>query len=249
MNIYKLLEEFDITKSKAEVYLACLGLGSASTQAIALKVNLPRTTVHEILQGLCSMGIVSYITKGRTRIYIAEHPKKFQKILKNKEKLLEGGFPDLLSLYNPEGIRPQVRIYEGVEGIKTVFEDTLTVKSDTLHAILSMEDLYHTIGKSFMTSYTQRRIASGTHLHVIRSQEKEVQNDWPSSTKENREVHFAPDGMIFAMTMYLYNNKVAIMSTKKEGFGMIVESVDFYNTQKNLFDILWQVTRIQKKID
>lgn len=51
------------------------------------------------------------------------------------------------------------------------------------------------------------------------------------------------------MTVYLYDNKVGIIGTEKENFGMIIESLDFYQTQKNLFDVLWQVTRVGKRRD
>lgn len=49
--------------------------------------------------------------------------------------------------------------------------------------------------------------------------------------------HPAPEGMIFSMTMYLYENKVGIFGTK-------IESEDFYQTQKNLFDVLWEQGRV-----
>jgi len=247
--MYTLLKEFGMSKSKADVYLACLNFGSSSTEQIARKIGIPRTTVHEILQSLCSLGIISYTTHGRTRIYTAEDPKKFEKILKNKEQLLQESLPELLSLFNPTGIRPQVRIYDGIDGIKTVFDDLLTVKTKKLFGILSMKDLFQTVGKSFMNSHIQKRISENIELRVIRSEEKEVEDTWHSSKAELRTVHYAPEGMIFPMTQYFYDNKVAVMSTKREGFGMIIESSDFYTTQKNFFDVLWQVTRVLKKVD
>ncbi|MBI3115331.1 MAG: transcriptional regulator TrmB, partial [Candidatus Kerfeldbacteria bacterium] len=40
-----------------------------------------------------------------------------------------------------------------------------------------------------------------------------------------------------------------IIGTEKETFGMIIESEDFYQTQKNLFEVLWDVSRIGKRVD
>ena len=127
MKLEKFLQEFGLSKSKADVYIASLQVGTGSAADIAMTVNLPRTTTHEILQQLVSLGLVSYIMIGRTRMYSAEKPTKLKNILQEKERHLEGVLPELLSLYNTSGTRPKIRRYDGVAGIKTVFEDTLTV--------------------------------------------------------------------------------------------------------------------------
>ena len=90
MNLEKILDQFGLEKNKGAVYIATLQLGSGKTQDIASKVNLPRTTVHEILQHLVAMGLIGYITKGRTRVYTAESPDKMRSILLQKEEIQQG---------------------------------------------------------------------------------------------------------------------------------------------------------------
>lgn len=246
MNIEHILSEFDLPKSKAKVYIAALQVGTGTVQQIAIEAGMPRTTVHEILQSLYAQSLVSYITKGRTQIYTAEKPDKLRKIIVEKEKKLDSILPELMSLYKTSGNRPKIQMYEGIEGIKTVFEDTLTVSNKKLYGILSMEDLYEIPGKKYMDDYVLRRINSGISLYVIRSEQKEVEEAWNSSVEEKRELRYAADKLLFPMTVYLYDNKVSMMSTKKEHFGVIIESGDFYHTLKNLFDLLWGVSKIVK---
>ncbi len=240
----KTLAEVGLRGQKAAVYLAALQLGSAKGQDIADSISLPRTTALEILESLHRMGMVSYVTRGRTRLYSAEPPAKLESILKEKERKLKAIMPELLSLETTAGTRPRVRFYEGVAGVKTVFEDTLTVRNKKLRGILSMADLYDIPGKAYMDDYVERRINAGIELNVIRSESKEVEETWFTSKEEYRMVRYAPNGMVFPMTMYLYDNKVGIIGTQKENFGMIIESEDFYQTQKNLFDVLWEQGRI-----
>ncbi len=249
MNIEKTLEEFGLEKSKGAVYLAALAVGTGSAQDIARKAGLPRTTAHEVLQNLVALGLVSFVTKGRSRTYTAEHPEKLKKLLQEKERKLDMVLPELASMLNVKGVRPRVHFYEGDAGVRTVFEDTLTVKSKLLLGILSMADLYKVPGKKFMDNYVRERVGAGIRLHVIRSEAKEVEETWPTSTKENREMHYASKELVFPMTMYLYDNKVGLIGTEKENFGMIIESPEFYQTQRNLFDVLWQVTRVGKRKD
>lgn len=249
MKIEKVLETLGLSKNKGVVYIAALNIGKGSALDIAKRAGLPRTTTHEILQHLVSLGLVSYVLKGRKRIYGAESPTKLKTLLQEKERLLETALPELTSLLNTAGIKPKVRFYEGVAGVKTVFEDTLTVSNKLLKGILSMEDLYKIPGKEFMDDYVKRRIESGIKLKVIRSEAKETEKIWPFSAKESREVHYAPKDMIFPMTLYIYDKKVGIIATQKENFGTIIESEDMYITLKNLFETMWQVTHIGKKTD
>jgi len=249
MKTEEILQELGLTGSKASAYFALLQTGTASTQDIAGQIGTPRTTAHEILQRLVSMGVVSFVTIGRKRIYSAESPTKLEKILDEKQKKLQSVMPELLSLHNTVGARPQIRILEGVEGIKTVMEDTLTGEKE-IYGILSMQDLYEVPGKKFIDTVIERRVNAGTHLNVIRSEEKEVEKYWGSSKKELRHLHYAPEHMLFPMTVYMYaESKVGIIGTQKENFGMIIESKDYYATMKNLFDVMWQVTRVAKDID
>lgn len=249
MDLKSILEELGLKKNKATVYLAALEVGSGTVVEIAKKARLPRTTVHEILQILLDLGVISFISQGRARIYTPEVPDKLKTLLKEKERLLQGALPELRSLMNTRGTRPRVRIYEGVEGVKTVLEDTLTVSNKSQHGILSMADLYKIPGKEYMDDLVKRRVEAGIHLQVIRSEQKDTEETWPSSAKENRELRYAPEGLIFPMTLYIYDNKVGIIGTAKENFGMIIESADFYQTQENLFKIMWDVARIAKKVD
>lgn len=55
--------------------------------------------------------------------------------------------------------------------------------------------------------------------------------------------------MIFNLSIYLYDNKVAFFGTTKEPYAMLVESDDLHQTLLNLFEVLWQVTRVQKAVD
>ncbi|MBI3115370.1 MAG: helix-turn-helix domain-containing protein [Candidatus Kerfeldbacteria bacterium] len=249
MDIQSVLEELGLKRNKGVVYRSALGVGIGSIADIAAKAKLPRTTVHEIAQQLVGMGLLTYTSKGRRRTYSVEPPEKLRAVLEERERNLKSILPELKLLLKTSGRRPRVRFYEGVEGVKTIFEDTLTTRDKPLRGILSMEDLYKVPGKRFMDDYVKRRIDARIKLHVIRSQIKEVEETWPTSEAEYRELRYAPQNIIFPMTMYIYDNKVGIIGTEKETFGMIIESEDFYQTQKNLFEVLWDVSRIGKRVD
>jgi hypothetical protein len=41
------------------------------------------------------------------------------------------------------------------------------------------------------------------------------------------------------MTSYIYDNKVAIISSRREDFAMTMESEEFATMQRNLFEVFW----------
>ncbi len=52
-----------------------------------------------------------------------------------------------------------------------------------------------------------------------------------------------------AIELDLYDNKAGIVGTQKENFGMIIESADLHRTMTNLFEVMWQITRVGKRVD
>lgn len=249
MHIEKVLSELGLTKNKGLVYLAALALGTGSVEDVARKANLPRTTVHEILKDLAAMGLISFVCKGRARMYIAEHPEKLLTLVKEKERHLQTVLPELSSLFRSTASWPQVHFYEGVQGTKVVLNDTLKVKNKMIYMIISMKNLFEIPGKDYMEDYVKRRIEADIYAKIIRSEINDILGLWPTSHSGKREVHYAPPNMLFPMSMVLYDNKVAVIGTRKESFGMIIKSEDFYNTFKNLFEVIWQVTRVCPRSD
>ncbi len=249
MDIKQAVEHLGLEGKKADVYLAALQLGPASAQEIAKRAGLKRPTVVEVLEGLVQRGLVSVMREKRTRIFTAEPPRKLLASIEEQERQARLVLPDLEALYGKSRSRPSVQLYEGVEGIKTVYEDTLTTTTKTLRAILSMQDLFVVPGRDYMEDYIQRRVDAGITLQVIRSEQKEVEKIWKASRKERRELHLAPASMVFAMTMYLYDDKVALIGTAQENFALIIRSKDFFEMQSHLFETLWQVTRVVKAIE
>lgn len=237
------LKEFGLNEKEAKVYLALLEMGESKAHEIARKAKIARPTSYDILEKLAGQGLVGSYDKHKVKHYIANDPERIKRSLMEKQLAFDSLLPELKSVYNSLKAKPKISFYEGVEGMKTVFEDTLTAKDKILCGILSMEDLYRVPGKNYMDNYVKRRIAAGYRLRVIRSRPKEVASDWPGGQMEHRDLRYPPANMVFDMTTYLYDNKVGLISTSKENFGMIIESQDFGKTMKLMFEALWQISQ------
>src|SRR3989338_6958761 len=120
-----------LNNKEAGVYMAVLELGRATVSVIARKAGINRTTGYDILDSLITKGLIRISGKEPKQEYVAESPDRIERLLKDqlaeKQKQLEHAsklIPQLKSSHKIED-RPQVRFYEGKQGLIDVYEDTL----------------------------------------------------------------------------------------------------------------------------
>lgn len=244
MGVAESLASMGIEGTEARFYLAALELGQARVRQIARKAGIGRTNAYDVLARLVHRGLVTQAPRGGDgkSYVVAEDPSRLVRMLDEQRESLAAVLPDLRSIYNHSSVRPRVRFYEGVEGIKHVLDDTLACRTKRLLGILSMGDLFNVPGRAAMQDYVQRRIKAAVGLKVLRSREKDVGDIWPTRVEDFRELRYVPPGMVFDMTMYIYDETVSIISSRRENFGMTIESSELARMQEHLFMVLWQAS-------
>ncbi|PWB57567.1 MAG: transcriptional regulator TrmB [Bradyrhizobiaceae bacterium] len=245
MSIGQVLVQIGLQETEARFYLAALELGQASVRDIAAKAGITRTNAYDVFARLLELGLVTQVggAASKTMMVGAEPPDQLVELFEARRRRLDALLPELRSLHNRASGKPRVRFYQGLEGIKLVLNDTLTVRDKRLLGILSMRDLFVVPGRTWMNDFVRRRIEAGVFMRVIRSPVKDIANVWPPSAEDLRDVRFASADFVFTMTSYIYNNKVAIISSQQENFAMTIESEEFALMQRNLFEALWASCR------
>ena len=236
------LEEYGLTQKQARIYVAALQLGQASVQQIAAAAKTERTNTYDAIESLVARGLMSITTSGKRNMYLAEPPETLEHILNEKRLALKQLLPELRSLYNVSESKPSIRYYPGVEGYKSVYEDTLTCTSKELFGVYSVKDIIEVLGKEYVDSIVGRRVKAGIHLRIVRSREREIPGVYPATEEELREIRLAPPGMVFPIVTFVYDDKVIFLSSKKETFGLIMESEDIAQANRNYFEALWQIS-------
>lgn len=123
----KTLNEAGLTEGEARVYLALLKLGQSTTGPLIEESKVANSIIYRILDKLIEMGIVSYITKEKTKYFKAENPNKIIEYLEEKKQKIEESkdkitslLPTLLKLASDE--ETSTSVYEGFKGFQTAFE-------------------------------------------------------------------------------------------------------------------------------
>lgn len=132
-----ILEKQGFSPLEARVYLATLELGQAPASRIATKLNENRVTVYSALEAMKKRDLVLTVVKNKVVQYSAISPKSLLKNMQEKADSLAEAMPELLALstlFNSD--KPSVQFYEGVEGLKMVYEDTVSEFGSTIKSYL-----------------------------------------------------------------------------------------------------------------
>jgi sugar-specific transcriptional regulator TrmB len=240
MTLQQVLTEIGLHETEARFYLAALELGPSPVRDIAKRAGISRTNAYDVLSRLAEQGLVSEAASaGKMMLIGAERPEHLLNLVDHRRRRLKEIMPELHSLHNSSTAKPRVRFYEGVDGIKTVLNETLSCRSKLLCGILSMRDLFQATGRDWMEDLVRRRIEAGVFLRVVRSHVKDLPDLWPESLDDLRELRFCPESFVFSMTTYIYDDKVALISSSRENFALTIESTEFTAMQSHLFEALW----------
>src|SRR3989344_588720 len=124
------MKEAGLTEGESKVYLSLIELGPSTTGPIIEKSKVAKSIIYQLLEKLIQKGLVSYITKEKTKYFQASDPQKIidyieenEKKLQENKKKIEDILPSLLTKQNSSNKQIAV-IYEGFKGMITVHEHT-----------------------------------------------------------------------------------------------------------------------------
>lgn len=250
--VEKLLELSGFSDKEIAVYLALLELGKGTVTEVARKSGVGRTHCYVILGELVSKELISVSGKEPKQEYISESPAKLKEYLQKEflqkkevyEKTMEI-IPDLVSIHKT-GNRPRVRFYEGENGLKTVYEDTLTAK-ENIYAFSTYENM-HTVLPDYFPEYYKRRTEKNIFVYGITPRTPFSEIRQANDQKENRKLFLVPQPEFPIPTeIDVYDNKVMIASWL-EKLGVIIESQEIADSIKSIFKLaLVEAERLDKK--
>ena len=241
----KLLEDVGLNSNEAEVYLACLKLGTQDIATLSKETKLTPFDVSVILTHLLDRGFVSKFSRGRD-FFTPEQPAVLVKILENGKLKLEtsisnlkkhiGNFEDYM---NPSFTKPEIALYEGPEGIVAAYEDTLTSKTEIL-AFASIDDT-ETILPEYVSKYYKRRKAAKIPIKAIFPDTKMARARWKKDAEELRESRLLPKSLLnIEIEINVYDDKIAYFSIP-EKLAIIVKSKLIAASMREMFGLCWKM--------
>lgn len=223
----EILKSLGLSDKEIKIYLASLQVGSSLVQNIANFAGLNRTSAYDLLKSLEQKGFVSYTIQSGKRFYQATQPNKIIDMLKEREAVVKKILPELNSLCESVGKRPNVEVYTGKDGLKTIFENILD-ESKSFSCIASKKQLFK-LFQFYIPNFVKRRKNKKIKVRII----SEVQ---PFDKSANYKIIKKK----IKTATWLYNGKIAMISLEEnKPIGILINEKNFYETHQMMFDLLW----------
>ena len=252
LGIEKTLKFIGFSEKEVKVYMALLLLGRGTVTEISRKAGINRPTGYHILTSLESKGLARATGKEPKQEYSAESPDRIEVLINEKieqdKKFLDEAraiIPELKSMHSIAN-RPKVMFYEGLDGIKQVYEDTLTA-TEPIVAYATYDDMHKTL-PNYFPGYYKRRAAKGIFARGIVPATPLAYERMKENRNEARDlVLVSADKYLFSPDIEVYDNKVMIASWR-EKLGIIIESEEIADAMKKIFELAWiGAKQIEKK--
>lgn len=240
------LAQLGLDQRQVRIYRALHKLGPASIRDVAAEAGVNRGSTYETLKRLVTMGLVSYLPRGRRRVFQAEDPERLLTLGEDRQQALSQAMEELkrdiipaLKQSRTEFMPGNVRFYEGDDGVELVLRDILdsTAKTaDKRYAVISTKTLREHLYRPF-PNFTRTRVQRGIRVRVIAVGEG-------GDDAELAERKWLPAGAgTDASYIAIYPPKVAMITLADRNYPVVViiDSAAIASTQQLLFDTLWDL--------
>jgi len=239
------LTSLGLSDNEAKVYMAMLELGPATVLEISVKAGVNRPTTYVQIESLKKLGLVSVQTKGKKQLFIPESPEQLEFIIENQKKEIEQKkeeltkfLPELTNLFNLAGEKPQVRFFEGKEGLLKM--QTELLKSDTKEVVsFSSADDIIRVFPDHPKVLSQKRVQKGIKSRLIYTSERGVILKKQDDNMLRETKYVSPDKFPFKSDIAIYGDNISISALQGKVVGVIITHKEIAESFKSLFNLLW----------
>lgn len=237
----EVLKELDLTESESTVYMTLLRNGEDTASAVAKQAGIHRRLAYDVVESLTEKGLVSYVDEENRRVYKATSPERLHELIEDKrtdleelEEQVDAVLPDLMAHFTAEKDDRDVKVLQGKEGIKHLFNDELR-EGETIYLIGSPEES-EDILKYFLPSWTAKRQdkdikIKGVFEHRMRGMVGE---------HEPIEHRYLPEDYKSSVSMAIYGSKVGIIFWIDNPLVIMIEDQDAADSFMSYFDLVWE---------
>lgn len=234
------LREFGLSENEIAIYIALLKTGTTTANRLAELTGIKRSTTYDNLQLLMNKGLASKAEKGKVSYFTAAEPKKLVNLLEEKKQQVEKIVPQLKALQKVAEEKIGVTYYEGKKGVFTVLNDVFAEKTDEL-LFYGSRKMALISQKHYPVSFVHKRAEMNIPLRAVLAEEDRgdpVYTD--KKIGKLSKLRFAKGLNQIKANVFIYRDKVALMTSVDNPAGIIIKNKEVLFQQKQIFDLLWE---------
>ncbi len=237
----EILDELGFTENEKKVYLTLLNLGRSSAGPIVKKSGLHRGTTYAVLERLIERGLVNYIIQSSKKIFECADPNKLLDELKDKERRLKEVLPQLVLAKSLAKDSQTAEIFEGVKGIKTIFQNILKTidKNTPLFCFGSPKRAQEIVTEGFFKDFHKKRIKKKVSFKIIHNEDAREIGKLAEKEKLT-EIRYLPKEYLTPSSIEIFGDNVAIMLWEEKPLGILIKSKGVAKSFMVYFNMLWK---------
>lgn len=239
------LQNIGLSDNEARVYLSAYKLVAAPVSLIAKHAQLNRTTTYGNVKTLTKKGLLKTQKSGKTEYFSAVEPKFFQRYLEDrKHGLLEAEsklrelLPAFDKLRDPSTNLNDVRFYQGIEGIKQMYNHVLAT-GKPIHSFLPAHQIPKKLWKYLKSEFAPKKRQKSIQSFVLSPHTARSIELKKSDASNLRETYLIPyDSIPFDSEITISGDIIAMVSFENSTiFGTLIQSPLAANTLRTIFEL------------
>ena len=257
------LVELGLTLTEAKIYLAGLGQESVGIQELGKKTGVKRPTIYHVMYTLTEKGLVSEKKINNklqftmcAPVQIAKFIEQQKQLIIERQKKLEAIIPTLSTWQDKKSKQEitSVSQYQGIEGVKTVFDIAFYCKSRHWDIIAPISNFLGEYDKQYSEYYLNARKYHQITSRTLWEYHTDGQKVSPHKRKltleeiRQRNPRFMPISMHgkFKSMMILFDDKIAIISPLEKLSAVLITSKEVHKMFSSMFQSIWDISEEYK---
>lgn len=242
----ELLQNLGLSKSQALVYLKLIEKGELTPPEVARLSGESRSNAYMVLQRLEELGLVEKLSRKQRVSYQPHNPAALERLAEEHretslkiENQVKHHMPQMLSYYYSFTEKPGIRLLQGKQGLKEIYQDTLRTKKD-IYFIRTPAEV-KTMGDEYFSKYKQKRAQLGITTYAF-TQDTVHARRLAVDDKLNKMIRtwLSPESYEAPVEINIYGDKVAFLAYGEEIMGVIVQSAPIAEAMRQLLKLIKQ---------
>lgn len=249
MEIERVLQKSGFTQNEVKVYLTLLQSGKATSYMIVKEATISSGKIYETLDKLVAKGLVSYVIIRGRKYFKASNPERLLDYIKKREqeiheerREIEHIIPKLRHWRKITEDKTNAELYEGISGIKTVYELMLREagSGSTILIVGAPKEAGDKLDVYF-DNFNRRRIEKNIQLKIILNyghpREKKLKSIPQTQVKVFQKEIVTPAWIT------IFDDYVATFNLAEKPIVFLIKDKKIANSYKEYFQLMWKIAK------
>lgn len=229
-----------LSENEARVYLAALALGPSTVLSIARAAGIKRTTVYAVIESLKQKGLMNIEVRGFKTLFAAQDPERLLSHLESRKELVKKAMPDFAGLYNLKGGESTIKYYEGLEGVKSVYESMIRdIKPREDYLIVSYLDAWLDLDEKYFRDFSNRRAKLNINIKLLLQDTPRAREYMVYARNINATMKLLPKETKLITNLVTIPERVLIHQLIPPISATVIENKSVIQMHQQFFELIW----------